>query len=650
MPRRIEYTDDQGRTWTAPHPNMEQRTKYGDQYEPSPPSERMSVPPGSPADTKATPAARAASSPPATTQVPELSVKNFPPLPSLPTTPTEPTQLSPRSRLRSLVPSLSGPGPAPNAAPPLNSNPKAQRTTKAFEHTPASTNATSMAASQNLGQAAYQANPLTTSQEAPDEPQSSLAIPGPTQPLVPYDPSPPFTSLASVPEQRAPSFHDREPSARAPSPSSTHTRKRRRAGSNPPLSYLSLDVPWSQNDTPANSAPTQRTDSQPQPAEPEDNDMSIDRSNTSSPDTNAANWGSPAHPPDPLPSPTPQDGERAIIPAAIIPAFRQHGDSARIFPSSLWLPWLRLNPAQERVWQRALAPGEQRKVLFVTEYARTETAGVASADRITADLSTALQRPEDNLVDVSYPHPIPALPGAQQPRPSVWHFVYDLSAEEQCALLNAGVISRDGRAYIFLPANLDTTQPVFLYALRGLRGTLDDLTPHILQCIFNSAAVRELCSNYADNPLVDDFLTNIRIDELAMRDSDSRPTRAIRIYARLPMIDPTEQQAIRDSLRTVNFDHPFHGAVRLEAYLCTHCQGSDHPSGLCPLPTLLGWQGPNPFTPTATDQALANLPPAVLPAAPQSLTNEQGSGRGNRGRARARGGGRGRGRGRGRGN
>ncbi|KAI0027275.1 hypothetical protein K488DRAFT_74670 [Vararia minispora EC-137] len=435
MPRRIEYTDDQGKKWTAPHPNMEQRTKYGDQYEPSP-SDRLSVPPGSPVGTKTTPTTRAASSPPVNTQVPELSVKNFPPLPSLPTTPTEPSQLSPHSRLRSLVPSLSGPGATPNAAPYPNNGSKAQQATNALGLTLASTNTTSVAASQNPGQEVHQANPPPTqflSQEASEEPQPSLALPGPAQSLVPYDPSPSFTGLASVPEQRVPSLHGREPPARPPSPSTTHTRKRRRTGSNPPMPSISLDVPWSQNNPPQDMAPTQHTDSQLQPTEPAENDdMSVDRSDTSSPDTNAARWGSPTHTPDPLLSPAPQDSGRAATPVAIIPAFRQHGDSARIFPSSLWLPWLRLNPAQERAWQRALAPGERRKVLFVTEYARTESAGVASADRITADLSTALQRPEDNLVEVSYPHPIPTPPSAQPPRPSVWHFVYDLSAEEQC--------------------------------------------------------------------------------------------------------------------------------------------------------------------------------------------------------------------------
>ncbi|KAI0030493.1 hypothetical protein K488DRAFT_72150 [Vararia minispora EC-137] len=437
MPRRIEYTDDQGKTWTAPHPNMEQRTKYGEQYEPSP-SDRMSVPPGSPVGTKATHTIRAASSPPANAQVPELSVKNFPPLPSLPTTPTELSQLSPRSRLRSLVPSLSGPGTPPNAALLPNSGSKAQWVTNALELTLANTNNTNVAASQDPGQEVHQAIPPPTQmppQTAPEEPQPSLALPGTTPPLVPYDPSPSVTNLASVPERSVPVLHGRESPARAPSPSSTHTRKRRRTGSNPPLSFISLDVPWSQNTPPQGTAPTQRTDSQPQPTESaEDDDMNVDRSETSSPDTNAARWGSPARSPEPLPSPAPQDGERAATPVAIIPAFRQHGDSARIFPSSMWQPWLRLNPAQERAWQRALVPGERRKVLFVTEYARTESAGVASADRITADLSTALQRPEDNLVEVSYPHPIPAPPGAQPPRPSVWHFVYDLSAEEHVSL------------------------------------------------------------------------------------------------------------------------------------------------------------------------------------------------------------------------
>ncbi|KAI0032382.1 hypothetical protein K488DRAFT_70691 [Vararia minispora EC-137] len=652
MPRSIKSTDEQGRTWVTPYPNTEQRASLPPgqgqvqvrQVSRNSRSNRQS----SPSPPKANALAkivRAVSSPPSSASIPSLSAKDFPPLSPVQSASQIP-EASPATHAQRLIT-------APTI-PSVTTNPQVTtgiQLTLAGQGQPASESrgpdSEVVSSSAPLSQA-----PAAPAHVTPD-PKHTLMSRNPT-------PGPSTTPAAAAPAPGALLNGQGPLSAAAPptegSTSPTQTRKRRRTESSDSAQSRLVDlvdlygyVPSPPPDSPPPPRPATTLFL---PSDPDDGDdnMNVDQPPPSSPLTYASWPPTPGSAILPEQPDTPPNRDDTTTPIALAPAFRQHGEAAKIFTSSPWQPWLRLNPAQERYWQRALVPDpdDPGRILFVAEYARSETSSSSSGDRIAADLSIALRRPEGNLVEVSYPHPVLSSSGTRS-RSSVWHLVYDLSDKEQAALLNAGVISRDGRAYIFLPADLDTSRPVFLYAIRGLRGSIENLIPHLRQCIFHSNAYRELCDAHRDHPLLDDFFTNLRFDRLAMKDSNGQPTQAIRVYARLPTFDPIEQQTARDNFRTINFDHQYLGVAKKDTYLCTHCQGADHPSGLCPLPSLPGWQGPNPLKTPTTDPDLADLPPPILPAAPQSLLSEPGRGR-TQGRGRGRGGRGGGGRGRGRGN
>ncbi|KAI0027021.1 hypothetical protein K488DRAFT_91468 [Vararia minispora EC-137] len=656
MSRRLESIDDQGQKWTTPYPNAEQRAALRASRSVSRAGRTelqqsaCSVP-GDVSTVSTVAVPTTSPSPPPSNPI-NLSLDSEQDFPSLPRSPTaSPNPETQTSRIR--VPVTSAPLahplvvlPAPLAtaedihtaspAPTLSQiplpDPPAALTTPSLS-SPAAATALAQP-DQLLPPAPYpmdhvaapqlRTGPIAASPLGPDHAGPSSRPPAPTP-----GPTPPALPILSVQSSQL-------------SPPATHTRKRRRAASDVSTIVFDLAAFNGHVESPRPIAA--------RPLTPfsisDDEEMNVDLPPPGPRPPNVAWPPPPAHLPRPLHSPPPYQA-RASTPAPLAPAFRQHGAAAKIYTSSPWQAWLRLNPAQERFWQRALAPGEPGNVLFAVEYSRSETSGSSSADRIAAELSAALQRSDDHPVAVSYPHPVLTPSGLPATRQSVWHFVYDLTAAEQKALLRARAISRDGRAYLFLPGRLDTSQPVFLYALQGLRGTLIDLDPHLRGCVYESTAYQELCAAYTDHPRMEDFLRNLRFDRLSMRDSNGRPTQVIRVYAHLPTDDPTEQQSARDSLRTVNFDHQYLGVARKETYLCNHCQGSDHPSGLCPLPNIHGWQGPNPNASPATEPDPVDLPPAVLPAAPQSLLANPERDRG-RGQNRGRGGGRGRGRGRGR--
>ncbi|KAI0030725.1 hypothetical protein K488DRAFT_71960 [Vararia minispora EC-137] len=669
MPRSIKSTDDQGRTWVTPYPNSKQR----DALSPGPGQVQVrqasrnsrSDKQASPSPPKASALARiprAVSSPPSSTSVPTLSAKDFPPLSPVQTTSLIP-EASPATHAQRPVDPPTIPPVAANQLAPIatTGNQLAVATQdRPAPHIPEG----GVAPLSDLLLSQAPAAPVHVTPDPKQTPVSrnpvrpssyTLALPSLfyMYSTLSQTPGPSTNPAPASPAPSAPLNGQSSLSAAAPptvaSVSPTQTRKRRRTESVDSAQSRLIDlvdlygyVPSPPPDSPPPPRPT-ATLFLPSDPDGDDDDMNVNQPQPSSPLTYVTWPPTPAVPPEQPDVSLDQDD--TTTPVTLAPTFRQHGETAKIFTSSPWQPWLRLNPAQERHWQRSLVPdpNEPGRILFVAEYARSETSSSSSGDRIAADLSIALRRPEGNLVEVSYPHPVLSSSGARS-RSSVWHLVYDLSDEEQAALLNAGVISRDRRTYVFLPADLDTSRPVFLYAIRGLRGSIENLVPHLRQCIYHSTAYRELCDAHRDHPLLDEFITNLRFDKLAMKDSNGQQTQAIRVYARLPTFDPIEQQTAHDNLRTVNFDHQYLGVAKKETYLCAHCQGADHPSGLCPLPSLPGWQGPNPLKTPTTDPDLADLPPPILPAAPQSLLHEPSRGRAQgRGRGRGRGGGRRRG-------
>ncbi|KAI0027875.1 hypothetical protein K488DRAFT_90368 [Vararia minispora EC-137] len=650
MSPRLESVDEQGQKWTTPYPNAEQRAALRANRSASRASRisnascRQSA---SPPQDDLVPAPTSAPPPSPPSNHPNLSLDSEQDFPSLPRTPTaSPTPEAQASRFRvstlgetaanpessnappSLSETVEGPevtSPAPTPTPPAPWDVPAENARTS--HTPLIT--TPVLAAFPMHSAAPDIDPHGSVQAGPS---SHTLDHAPGQPMLPPSETP-------APDHRL-------------SPPLMHARKRHRTASNPSTIVIDLAAANGHVESPRPTIARSRSILELS----DDDGMSIDPSSDVSRPPSAA-WPTPPTPPRdafprllrlppppadlPLPpqSPPPYRA-REVVPTTLAPAFRQHSIAAKIYTSSPWQAWLRLNPAQERFWQRSLAPGQPGSVLFALEYSRSETSGSSSTDRISAELSAALRRPDNNLVAVSYPHAV-LTPSGTRARQSVWHFVYNLTMAEHKALLHARAISRDSRAYIFLPARLDISQPVFLYALQGLRGSLDDLVPHFRRCIQESSAYQELRNAHYGHPRMADFIANLRFNRLAMRDSNGRPIQTIRVYAHLPTDDPTEQQAARDSLRSVNFDHLFLGAAHKESYLCNHCQSSDHPSGLCPLPNIHGWQGPNPNKPINGGPDPIDLPPAILPAIPQSLLSNPERDRG-RDRNRGRGGGRGR--------
>ncbi|KAI0031634.1 hypothetical protein K488DRAFT_86653 [Vararia minispora EC-137] len=672
MYRAIKTVDEQGREWTTPHPTEEQRASLQASRSPSPVSLAGNKVPG-----RTSPQPNAPSNPssPAPAVAPNLSGKDFPPL-SPPTAalplPAPASVHLASGQTESSATTSEPTASATSAGPPLT-NPTQLKPARPSKSPGTSTNALSQKARATKQASAKHPSigrireilvcPLATAQPTlltAHSPQATntlssapvAALTAVTPPTIP----PEVPSTTQPPPATAPT-----PQAPAPPPSDAttggHSRKRRRTDGDIPSPTITLALQRDDNQ-PASPPPVlapsipplpvpPTSPAPPPPPSPAATAMSIDLPPTQAtqmPVPDPSGQENPvAHDADELPplrrsSPSPEQ------PVTIAPSFRQHGDSAKIFTSSPWQAWIPLSPSQERGWQHSIG---HKKAVFCAEYAQAEPIGVASTDRISADLTIALQRPAENAVQVAYPHPTISPSGAAPARSSVWHFVHDLRASEADALLAACVISRDGRAYIFLPAALNTSQPVFLYALNGLRGPTADLEKHLRRSISSSPVYQDLCTAHHHHPDMPLFLQRIRIDSLPIKDSSGRPTPAYRLYAHLPSDDPNEQQRARDSLRSISFDHHLYGAATQATYKCGHCHGVDHPSGLCPLPSLPGWQGPNPLSRPA-EQTLDALPPPVLPEAPSSLMDPPSTGTG-RGRGRGRGSRGGRG-GRGRGN
>ncbi|KAI0036641.1 hypothetical protein K488DRAFT_81882 [Vararia minispora EC-137] len=414
----IQTTDDLGQTWIIPRPNAEQRAAAS---VPSRLPSRASLSNGqvtTPSNQNATATApRVPLEDASTPTVPTLSAANFPPL-----SPSTVSSLSSLSRPPSPAgrPPTPWPNPAPHTPPVAPLAPPAD--------SPAIPNAPSQPV------VGY---PVTQPPTTASGPVNQRAI---TEPLI----RPPTASSTRkgypncelyepLPVTRTPAELPPRPNAETAAHGSlvaTHepqTQPALAAGTSRPRSSPQPTIP-----TPSPS-PQLPADARPQTPTPDDQAMLVDHLSDGSPDTGVTLLGWPRTPrsarrqsPPAYRSPTP--------PPNLAPAFRRHGEAAKIYTSSPWQAWLSLPPAQERAWQRDLLQGP---AVFCCEYSRTETSGVASADRIQEDLSVALQRSLNDDVEVAYPHPILTASGTRTTRASVWHLIHGLRQGEDIALLAA---------------------------------------------------------------------------------------------------------------------------------------------------------------------------------------------------------------------
>ncbi|KAH9020814.1 hypothetical protein EDB84DRAFT_1441687 [Lactarius hengduanensis] len=181
--------------------------------------------------------------------------------------------------------------------------------------------------------------------------------------------------------------------------------------------------------------------------------------------------------------------------------------------------------------------------------------------------------------------------------------VYNITAEQAEFLLNRGVWS--SRAITFRVTRFAPTCPTFLFALRGfITTTMKDVFPIVKQVwesedtkVFVTQLTNAVPASERERVTleIDHFLKSMNLVRLDIKEAGNTLNPHFNVHADSNQISHDE---IWRRLRAFLINQKYASSMQGQAtpqkipYVCTCCHGADHPRGLCPFPSVAGWNGP----------------------------------------------------------
>ncbi|KAJ7577692.1 hypothetical protein C8J56DRAFT_1060867 [Mycena floridula] len=92
-----------------------------------------------------------------------------------------------------------------------------------------------------------------------------------------------------------------------------------------------------------------------------------------------------------------------------------------------------------------------------------------------------------------------------------------------------------------------------------------------------------------------DFVHSVEIRNIRINHSGGQPINAVNVYATFPFTSLSGFTELRRIITSLRFRTKMTGEGRAipAPFLCHICRGMDHPTGLCPFPSIPGWMGPS---------------------------------------------------------
>lgn len=245
------------------------------------------------------------------------------------------------------------------------------------------------------------------------------------------------------------------------------------------------------------------------------------------------------------------------------------------------------------------------------------------------------------------------------------HLVYNIPRGLKHFLLERFCFSTPAWTIFFVP--MEVRSPSLLLSLKNFSTRKEDLLrSHIIKTWEASALLDVLTPIFASDPNLQgadpqayttNFIHSVRVNVLDTKSSGDMADPTVNIFA-TPVTNRIDLwRVVKNFLAGLNYRHMRLGNPTIaENMKCSGCHANDHPRGLCPFPTVPGWNGPTAtaVVATAPEQPIATFttvaapaPPPPPPSTADNGTRGRGRGRGGRGRGRGTRGTGGRGRGRG---
>jgi hypothetical protein len=261
----------------------------------------------------------------------------------------------------------------------------------------------------------------------------------------------------------------------------------------------------------------------------------------------------------------------------------------------------------------------------------------ADASAIVHKLSSAIA----NLLNITKPAvgaPLAATPPSRKHSAPWCYLVTKLPAEAMKTLIDRQCWSTPAITFFAIPF----TPPITPYAC-----TIENLTfvetdagealQTIKETIHDSESARDQVALHDPEPnLFQQILdtTCVKPLRLGIPNRGGGGTKLVwNVYINPPSQDPHKQREWRRILSSLTFLTALNGAgvAHSSTMHCLGCKSIDHPAGLCPIPTILGWHA----TPTIEPASIPTSLSQVL-SATSTTPNTTTRGRGVRGRGNAR--------------
>ena len=153
---------------------------------------------------------------------------------------------------------------------------------------------------------------------------------------------------------------------------------------------------------------------------------------------------------------------------------------------------------------------------------------------------------------------------------------------------------------------LKTTCPSFLFAIKGLSTIcVKDVFP-IVQTVWDSDKTRAFANSLLDDipdqektqtgQEIDLLLSSMSLIRLDIKETGNTLAPRFNVYADCNNFsNDNVWTRLRAFLHEATYTSPMKAepaTTKLIPFVCTCCHGVDHPRGLCPFPSLVGWNGP----------------------------------------------------------
>ncbi|KAH9171018.1 hypothetical protein EDB89DRAFT_1852863, partial [Lactarius sanguifluus] len=199
--------------------------------------------------------------------------------------------------------------------------------------------------------------------------------------------------------------------------------------------------------------------------------------------------------------------------------------------------------------------------------------------------------------------PRPSEEAIRKDRTPTTFLIYNLTPKQRELLLRHRVWS--SLAITFLVTDLSPPCPGFLFSIKGFSTLTDEGIWTLVRQVWSDndtlTFIENLTNGMPDDVIRDAymsaraFLGSLHIFRLDVKDAGNTLTPRFNIYGLGRYIQNDDLwTGLRDYLASRTYESPMHGQgfVDPKPYHCGICHGIDHPRGLCPFPTIKGWNGP----------------------------------------------------------